>query len=90
MGQQEVHEYEASGGSFGRRLYCRLISFSRGLQTILRINLDGTSTFLRGWILRLQLILPYPPITAVAERCATFRYYCLMRVYARLGLTLTE
>ena len=25
----------------------------------------------------------------VAERFATFRYYCLMPVYARLGLTLT-
>ena len=26
MGQQEVHEYEASGGGFERRLYCRLTS----------------------------------------------------------------
>ena len=25
----------------------------------------------------------------VAERFATFRYYCLMHVYARVGLTLT-
>ena len=31
-----------SGGGHGRRLYCRLTSFSRSLQTILRINLDGT------------------------------------------------
>ena len=40
-GQQEVHEYEASGGGFGRRLYCRLTSLSRILQINLRINLDG-------------------------------------------------
>jgi len=42
VGQQEVHEYEAPGGSPGRRLYCRLTSFSRSLQTFLRINLDST------------------------------------------------
>ena len=29
VGQQKVHEYEAPGGGSGRRLYCRLISFSR-------------------------------------------------------------
>lgn len=28
--------------------------------------------------------------TIVAERFATFRYYCLMPVYARLGLTVTK
>ena len=43
VGLQEIHEYEAFGGGHGRRLYCRLISFSWGLQTFLRINLDGTS-----------------------------------------------
>ena len=32
----------AHGGGSGRRLYCRLTSLSRSLQTILRINLDGT------------------------------------------------
>ncbi|WP_418505966.1 hypothetical protein, partial [Dysosmobacter sp.] len=42
LGQQEIHEHEALGGGFGRRLYCRLTSLSRSLQTILRINLDGT------------------------------------------------
>ena len=42
VGLQEIHEYEALGGGSGRRLYCRLTSFSRSLQTILRINLDGT------------------------------------------------
>ena len=42
MGQQEAHEYEASGGGFERRPYCRLTPFSRSLQTFLRINLDGT------------------------------------------------
>ncbi|MGN8968868.1 hypothetical protein, partial [Intestinimonas sp. HCP28S3_D6] len=36
------HEHEALGGGSGRRLYCRLTSFSRSLQIILRINLDGT------------------------------------------------
>ena len=42
MGQQEIHEYEASGGGFRRRLHCRLTSFSRGLQINLRIILDST------------------------------------------------
>ena len=42
VGQQEIHEHEALGGGSVRRLYCRLTSFSRSLQTILRINLDGT------------------------------------------------
>ena len=42
VGQQEIHEHEASGGGSGRRLYCRLTSFSRSLQINLRINLDGT------------------------------------------------
>ena len=46
MGLQEIHEYEALGGGSGRRLYCRLTSFSRSLQTILRINLDGTDVLL--------------------------------------------
>ena len=32
VGQQEVHEYEALGGGSGRRLYCRLTSFSQSLQ----------------------------------------------------------
>ena len=44
VGQQEIHEHEALGGGSGRRLYCRLTSFSRSLQTILRIILDGTPT----------------------------------------------
>ena len=44
VGQQEVHEHEALGGGAGRRLYCRLTSFSRSLQIILRINLDGTES----------------------------------------------
>ena len=42
VGQQEVHEYEALRGGSGRRLYCRLTSFSQSLQTNLRITLDGT------------------------------------------------
>ena len=42
MGLQEIHEHEAFGGGYERRLYCRLTSLSRSLQTILRINLDGT------------------------------------------------
>ncbi|MCQ4771750.1 hypothetical protein NE579_15010, partial [Intestinimonas massiliensis] len=42
VGLQKIHEHEASGGGSGRRLYCRLTSFSRGLQINLRINLDGT------------------------------------------------
>ncbi|MGO5024230.1 hypothetical protein ACTQ4E_14260, partial [Lawsonibacter sp. LCP25S3_G6] len=37
------HEHEALGGGSVRRLYCRLTSFSRSLQIILRINLDGTA-----------------------------------------------
>ena len=42
VGLQEIHEYEAPRGGSVRRLYCRLTSLSRSLQTILRINLDGT------------------------------------------------
>ena len=42
VGLQKIHEHEALGGGSGRRLYCRLTSLSRSLQTILRINLDGT------------------------------------------------
>ena len=45
VGQQEIHEHEALGGSSGRRLYCRLTSFSRSLQTILRINLTAPMFF---------------------------------------------
>ena len=45
VGLQEIHEHEAFGGSFGRRLHCRLTSFSRSLQIILRTNLDGTMGF---------------------------------------------
>ena len=41
VGQQEIHEHEAFRGGHRRRLHCRLTSFSRSLQTILRINLDG-------------------------------------------------
>lgn len=41
VGQQEIHEYEASGGDSGRHLYCRLISFSRGLQTLLHTGLSA-------------------------------------------------
>ena len=42
VGQQKVHEYEALGDGSGRRLYCRLTSFSQSLQTNLRITLDTT------------------------------------------------
>ena len=42
VGQQEIHEHEALGGGAGRRFYCRLTSFGRSLQTILRIDLDST------------------------------------------------
>ena len=44
VGQQEIHEYEAFRGGSERRLYCRLTSFRRSLQTFLRINLDSTVT----------------------------------------------
>ena len=43
-GNKKIHEHEALGGGHGRCLYCRLTSLSRSLQTILRINLDGTKT----------------------------------------------
>ena len=42
VGQQEIHEHEASGGSSGRRLHCLLTSFSRSLQTLLRISLTAS------------------------------------------------
>ena len=38
----KIHEHEALRGGLERRLYCRLTSLCRSLQTILRINLDGT------------------------------------------------
>lgn len=37
----EIMMDEASEGGSGRRLYCWLISSSRGLQTLLRINLTA-------------------------------------------------
>ena len=43
-----MHEQEAFGGGSGRRLYCRLTSLRRSLQTILRINLDGTPTLVKS------------------------------------------
>ena len=42
VGQQEIHEHEALGGSSGRHLHCQLTSFIRSLQKILRIILDET------------------------------------------------
>ena len=53
VGQQEIHEHEALGGGSGRRLRCLLTSRSRSLQTILRINLDGTSV--QKWVESLGL-----------------------------------
>lgn len=38
----KVREGAAIWAVYARRLHCRLTSFSRSLQTILRINLDGT------------------------------------------------
>ena len=43
-GTQWGSKHEAPGGSSGRRLHCRLTSFSRSLQIILRINLDWTES----------------------------------------------
>ena len=37
-----------------------------------------------------KLLYIIPHNTTVAKRFATFRYYCLMCVYARLGLTVTD
>ena len=45
VGLQEIYEYEALGGGSGRRLHCRLTSFSRSLQINLRTNLDGTGHY---------------------------------------------
>ena len=42
--QRLKDKYTVDGGH-GRRLYCRLTSFSQSLQTILRINLDGTDAY---------------------------------------------
>ena len=36
------------------------------------------------------LVILTPHNTTVAKPFATFRYYCLMCVYARLGLTVTD
>ena len=56
MGQQKIYEHEALGDGAGRRLHCRLTSFSRSLQIILRINLDGT----RWQETRPQCLRPHP------------------------------
>ena len=45
-GNKKIHEHEALGGGSGRRLHCRLTSFSRSLQINLRINLDGTPIYI--------------------------------------------
>ncbi|MEA4903519.1 MAG: hypothetical protein VB090_01530, partial [Petrimonas sp.] len=45
MGQQKVHEHEASGGGHRRRFHCRLTLFPQRLQTNLRITLDTTISF---------------------------------------------
>ena len=41
--EEALIEMYLAGGS-GRRLYCRLTSFSQSLQTFLRITLDGTKS----------------------------------------------
>ena len=43
VGQQEIHEHEASGGRLRGRLCCGLTTFSQRLQTNLRIILDSTN-----------------------------------------------
>ena len=58
-GQQEIHEYEASGGGSGRRRCCRLTSFSRSLQINLRINLDGTDGTNSGRICGYISVFPH-------------------------------
>ena len=43
IAQEEIDSVKAAfRGGHGRRLYCRLTSFSRSLQINLRINVDGT------------------------------------------------
>ena len=59
VGQQEIHEYEASGGGSGRRRCCRLTSFSRSLQINLRINLDGTDGTNSGRICGYISVFPH-------------------------------
>ena len=68
VGQQEIHEHEALGGGHGRRLYCRLTSFSRSLQTILRINLDGTKSPAFSRLFSLSGITPVRSLPGVC-RC---------------------
>ena len=80
MGQQEIHEHEALGGGSGRRLYCRLTSFSRSLQIILRINLDGTLTFPDGYVYCAPLNI------IVSGSCEASRHYCPMRNPATVSL----
>ena len=72
MGQQEIHEHEAPGGGHGRRLRCRLTSLSRSLQTILRINLDGTN--LHGNVSRLveELQVRRAKTPTISDRCLGF------------------
>ena len=77
MGLQKIHEHEALGGGHGRRLYCRLTSLSRSLQTILRIILDSTVRFadevqaIRGQDLALVSLLAQPQVLVIL-----FLRYC--------------
>ena len=59
VGQQEIHEHEALRGGFGRRLYCRLTSFSRSLQINLRIILDSTTKNMQHCFQRCMLELRF-------------------------------
>ena len=45
VGLQEIYEYEALRGGFGRRLDCRVTSFSRSLQIFMRNYLDTTGIY---------------------------------------------
>ena len=77
MGQQEIHEYEALRGDSERRLYCRLTSFDRSLQTFLRIILDSTVRFadevqaIQGQDLALVSLLAQPQVLVIL-----FLRYC--------------
>ena len=83
VGQQEVHEHEAFGGSHGRRLHCRLTSFSRSLQTILLIILDSTRlpTQASLWVNR-HTMFHLRSLCEKAQKARPFQYFLSLNVFS--------
>jgi hypothetical protein len=55
VGQQEIHEYEASGGCLRRPFHCRITSFFKDCKSKVRKTLDATK--IGRSILKTKLII---------------------------------